>query len=107
MNLKDELKKAQVESHEKWFERWYEKQNFECTFLNSAREGFSGYEIKLEDYVSLTEETAYLNSRLRDERTVKLLREKLPDIEIKFMKTSWSNFLGIKRDTEKIVFRWE
>lgn len=107
MDFKEQLKKAQGESHDKWFERWYKKQKIEDRLLQSAKKGFSSYKIELGSHFSLPDEVAYLNRRLRDERTIIRLKEKLPGIKIEFIKIPYKNIIGVTSYTEKILFSWE
>jgi hypothetical protein len=107
MDFKEQLKKAQGESHDKWFERWYKKQKFEDRLLQSAKKGFCSYAITLEKCSPMSDEVAYLNRRLRDDRTIIRLKEELPDIKIVFLKIPHQNIFGGTSYTEKILFSWE
>ncbi|WP_368251377.1 hypothetical protein [Enterococcus sp. 2201sp1_2201st1_B8_2201SCRN_220225] len=98
-SLKEQLISKKKDSHHIWFERWYEKENLEKVLFQSASEGFSGYNLNFSD-------DDYLNRRLRDSRTVELLKEKLPSINISYKKSEWKNIINQTRHTEKIIFDW-
>lgn len=47
MSLIEKIQEIQNESFDKWFERWYEKQNLEDTIIRSAGKGYEGYRISI------------------------------------------------------------
>ena len=49
MSLIEEIQEIQNESFDKWFERWYEKQNIEDTIIQSAAKGYKGYCISIKE----------------------------------------------------------
>lgn len=81
MNLIDKLNEAKEESFDKWFERWYKKQNLEEQLIIAASQGYSNFRIRIqEDYQhssDFDENRKYLVRRLRDERTVENIKNKL------------------------------
>lgn len=97
--LKEQLISQTKDSHQVWFERWFEKENIEKELLQAASQGFFGYSIPLPN-------DEYLARRLRDSRTVELLKEKFPSIIINYKKTERKNIINQTYYTEKIVFEW-
>ncbi|MBO0438926.1 hypothetical protein [Candidatus Enterococcus ikei] len=81
MSLIDQINKVTDESFEKWFERWYKKLNLETRIIKDAQKGFTSIKIYIkkedenESYFG-TKQSYYVR-RLRDDRTVKFLKEKL------------------------------
>lgn len=71
MSLIDEIKQQDQESYDKWFERWYKKENLEKEIKQAAMEGYKGFIIDIEPKVP------YLKRRLCDDRTTKRIEEKL------------------------------
>lgn len=81
MNLIDKLNEAKEESFDKWFERWYKKQNLEEQLIIAASQGYSNFRIRIQENYQRSsdfdENRKYLVRRLRDERTVKNIENKL------------------------------
>lgn len=96
----DELREANDESYNKWFERWYQKENIPSNLKKSAQQGYSGYTIPIE----LPQEASYLNVRLRDSRTIERLKEKLPGVKVEFVEINRKDFLGLNHHKEQIRF---
>lgn len=107
MELIEELQNTNTQAFDKWFDRWFEKNDFPNIFKNAAQQGYSGFSIKLANSTPLSEQDKYLNRRLRDPRTVTKLKEKLPEISIKFTKEEKTGFFGIRYTVEELVFNWE
>lgn len=81
MTLIDQVKNAQEESYDKWFERWYKSLNLERGILDAAQQGYTGYRISIkksyESEDNWSKERTYKARRMRDSRTVEKLKEKL------------------------------
>lgn len=114
MSLVEKIQEIQNESFDKWFERWYEKQNLEDTIIQAAAEGYEGYRISIKEIWESTsnwdEEQKHLARRLRDKRTVEKIQDKLGDgIKVKYVnnKTHFT-FMGLKRheQSEYISIEW-
>lgn len=104
-NLLEMVKKQKEESYEEWFESWYVGKDFEKSLLESAKQGFNGIDIPIGN--NSTSES--LTRRLRNPRTVELLKEKLPDFEVEYVKREYRvPFMGfdVKRTEEKIIIGW-
>ncbi|QDK71474.1 hypothetical protein [Lactococcus protaetiae] len=102
MELIDEIKSSQNESHKKWFERWYKKIDLEKEIKTAANQGYTGYRIKISE-----PEDKYLKIRLQNRGTIDLLKEKLGvgfDIELK--EIYGKNFLGINVYKSYIQISW-
>ena len=114
MNLAEKLKEAKEESFEKWFERWYEEQNLEKKLMDSARQGYSGFAIRIqEDYendVNLHVKRKYRNRRLRDPRTAEKLSDELGEgikVEYKYNRREVTIFgLKSQRFNDWIEITW-
>lgn len=114
MSLVEKIQEIQNESFDKWFERWYEKQNLEDTIIQAAAEGYEGYRISIKETWESTsnwdEEQKYLARRLRDKRTVEKIQDKLGDgIKVKYVNNeTYFTFLGLKRhgQSEYISIEW-
>lgn len=72
MNLFDEIKQISNESHEVWFERYFNNLRLEEKLRVSARKGFSSFRI----YFSKAKDD-YTRRRLNDDKTVEALKERL------------------------------
>ena len=97
--LIDKVKKQREESFEKWFERWFEKSNFEKEIIESSAQGYQGYRIVISE---MSKDDAYLKRRLREEKTVQMLKEKLPGFDVEYVKETWeSQFFGMTRHNMK------
>ena len=101
MSLIEKIQEIQNESFDKWFERWYEKQNLEDTIIQSAAEG---YRISIKETWESTsnwdEEQKHLARRLRDKRTVEKIQEKLGEgLKVKYVNDdkTYDTFFGLKR----------
>ncbi|MDT2737649.1 hypothetical protein P7H00_11055 [Enterococcus pseudoavium] len=105
MSLIKEIKEASDQAFDTWFERWFEKKDFVKQFKRSARKGYSSLRCDLPNY-NLTEEDKYINRRLRDPRTVKKLKERLPGVTVEFIQQEYKNFLGRIQVEEFIIFSW-
>lgn len=90
MTLFDEVNELGNESHEKWFNRYFDKYNIEEKIKKSAMKGFSAYRIDIEK-----EPDKYLAKRLRDNRTLTLLKNRLGEgfkVEISETKSIYTIF---------------
>lgn len=102
MTLIDEIKSSQKESHEKWFERWYGKTDLENAIRISARQGYTGYRIRVSK-----QDDSYLRLRLGNKETISLLKEKLGDgFTVTLREIHGENFLGIKTYESFIQLLW-
>lgn len=72
MSLFDEVNELGDESHEKWFNRHFDKYNIEAKIKKSAMKGYTAYRINIEK-----EPDKYLAKRLGDKRTIDLLKNRL------------------------------
>ena len=81
LTLFETVNKQKKESFHKWFNRWFERMEFEEKIKKSAMKGYSSLSISISD---LSTEQAYLKRRLRDKQTVILLQKKLIDFFIEY-----------------------
>lgn len=72
MTLFDEVNELGNESHEKWFNRRFDKFNLEAKIKKSAMKGYTAYRINIKK-----EPDKYLAKRLGDKRTIALLKKRL------------------------------
>lgn len=73
MSLFDEVNELGNESHEKWFNRYFDKHNnLEAKIKKAAMQGNSAYRIDIEK-----EPDKYLAKRLSDKRTIDLIKNRL------------------------------
>ena len=72
MSLFDEVNELGNESHEKWFNRYFDKHNLEAKIKKAAMQGDGAYRINIEK-----EPDKYLAKRLRDKRTIDLIKNRL------------------------------
>lgn len=116
MSLIEKIQEIQNESFDKWFERWYEKQNLEDSIIRSASEGYVGYRISIkktwESVSNWDEEQKYLARRLRDKRTVEKIQEKLGEgIKVRYVndEKAYDTIFKIKRyeQSEYISIEWK
>lgn len=102
MTLIDEIKSSQKESHEKWFERWYKKENLENDIRILAQKGYTGFRIQVSNCSD-----KYLGLRLGNEETISLLKEKLGDgFTVTLREIHGENLLGIKTYKSFIQILW-
>lgn len=115
MSLIDQIKEIKEESYDKWFERWYRKQNLENAIIQAASEGYGGFTISIKQtYESESDwkkERKYLARRLRDSRTPINLQGKLGEgftVKYKF-EVYHGKLLGMstRRTEDWISIRWE
>lgn len=99
-SLKEQLQQKKKDSHQIWFERWYEKEHLEKKLLQSASKGFSKYAFIFQN------DDDYTNRRLRDPLTIKLLKIKIHSINIRYEKSERKDFINRTYYTEKIIFDW-
>lgn len=86
MSLIDEVKECSSESHQKWFDRFFDDLKIEKKLKQSAMKGFSGYKI------SIPRNDEYLARRLNSQKTIDLLKQRLGDgfkVEIKTLESSY------------------
>lgn len=115
MSLIEKIQEIQNESFDKWFERWYEKQNLEDTIIQSAAKGYKGYLISIketwESESNWNEKQKYLARRLRDKRTVEKIQEKLGEgLKVKYVndEKTYTTVFGLKgrEQSEYISIKW-
>lgn len=99
--LKEQLQQKQKDSHRIWFDRWYGNKHLEKELEISALQNYSGYTISISN-----ENDKYLKRRLRDPRTIEMLREKIPSINITYEKRNVTGLFGTTSTYEKILFDW-
>nr|KAF1296564.1 hypothetical protein BAU18_12115 [Enterococcus diestrammenae] len=100
-SLKEQLQQKQKDSHLIWFERWYENEHLEKELEIAALQNYSAYTISISN-----EKNEYLKRRLRDPRTIALLREKIPSIKITYKKGTVTGLFGVTSTYEEIIFDW-
>lgn len=99
--LKEKLLDKQTESHQVWFGRWYEKNHIEHDLVIAASRNYSKFSISISD-----EDDMYLQRRLRDPKTIVMLKEEMPSIKISYEKTESKDIFGRRFYEEKILFDW-
>lgn len=72
MTLFDEVQQLSLESHAKWFERYFKEYDLDHKIKVSAQKGYTGYLVD-----AMSDKNEYLQRRLCDERTLEMLRERL------------------------------
>lgn len=72
MTLFNEVKQLSLESHIKWFERYFKEYDLEHKIKVSAQKGYTGYLIN-----AMSAKSEYLQRRLCDTRTLEMLRDRL------------------------------
>ena len=78
MNLIDKLKKENIEAFEKWFERWYAKENIEKYIIQANQQGYTAIKIKIYKKPDYGQEVDnYAQLRLRNPLTTNKIAEKL------------------------------
>lgn len=115
MSLIEKIQEVQDESYQKWFERWYEKQNLENIIIQSASKGYESHRIYIkktwESVSDWDESQKYLARRLIDKRTVEKIQKKLGEgIKVKYVndEKTYDTFFGVKRceRSEYISIDW-
>lgn len=115
MSLIEKIQEIQNESFDKWFERWYKKQNLEDNIIRSVSKGYEGYRIYIkktwESVSNWDEEQKYLARRLRDKRTVEKIQEKLGEgIKVRYVddEKTYTTVFGLKgrEQSEYISIKW-
>ncbi|MGT2744851.1 hypothetical protein ACVRW4_05860 [Streptococcus phocae subsp. phocae] len=97
MSLIDEVKKCESESHEKWFDRFFDDLKIEEKIKQSAMKGYSGYKI------SISKNDEYLARRLNSQKTIDLLKQRLGDgfkVEISILESDLI-FFGKRRELSR------
>lgn len=103
-----ELNEIKNESYDKWFERWYEKENLPKKLEQVAMKGYTAISYTVADPY-----TDYEQRRLRDIRFINSLEDKLEGFKIyrEEPRKKDLGFLGRKIGTVwtelKIVISWE
>lgn len=90
MTLFDEVKELGDESHEKWFNRHFDKYNIEAKIKKSAMKGYNAYRINISK-----ENDKYIARRLGDKRTLELLKIRLGEgfkVKISETKSTYTIF---------------
>lgn len=72
-----ELIEVNKESYDKWFERWYEKENLPAKLKQSAMQGYEAF-----SYTIGSSFTSYTYRRMDDERFIEKLKEKLDGFNV-------------------------
>lgn len=112
MELIKKLKKENDDAYEKWFERWYEKENLENAIIKANQEGYKGCSIKIynsnDKSVGVDE---YTQRRLRDPKLITLLKIKLgAGLRISHEENKSSiPFFGteLHSSEENLLIRWD
>lgn len=99
--LKEKLLSKSIESHQVWFGRWYEKNHIEHDLMIAASRNYSKFSISISD-----EADVYLKRRLKDPKTIVMLKEEMPSIKISYEKTESKDIFGRRFYDEKILFDW-
>lgn len=116
MSLIDQVKNAQEESFDKWFDRWYKKMNLESKIVSSAQQGYTGYSLMIKcDYENennWNKDKDYTARRTRDSRTVEKLKEKLGEgFKVRYVSDTKTGYIFGRIPTTKtedyISIRWE
>ena len=103
MSLIEEIKSINEESHEKWFERWYEKCDLVNKIKKSAMKGYVGYMIPVSEV-----EDKYTRIRRGSPKTIKLLKNKLGDgFEVYLEEKKGKNIFGFDTYKSYIQIYWE
>lgn len=90
MTLFDEVQELGNESHEKWFNRYFDKYNIEAKIKKSAMRGYNAYRIDIEKNPD-----KYLAKRLGDKRTIDMLKNRLGEgfkVKISETKSTYTIF---------------
>lgn len=99
--LSEKLKSAGRESHRKWFDRWFLKNNVEKRMMESASKGYQSSTIRVDN------QEEYLKNRLSDKRTIEKLKERLGQgIDITFKEEHSKNLLGWPVYKSYILIKW-
>lgn len=99
--LKEKLLSKSIESHQVWFDRWYEKNHIEHDLMIAASRNYSKFSISISN-----EDDVYLKRRLKDPKTIVMLKEEMPSIKISYEKTESKDIFGRRFYDEKILFDW-
>jgi hypothetical protein len=108
MNV-DELRKIGTESYDKWFERWYEKENLEEKLKQSAMKGYSSYSYNPKS----KHRTEYENRRMSDKRFVEKLEGKLDGFRVyrqepkKYELNLLGKNLGTRWTDPEVIISWK
>ena len=106
MKLIDEVKSLNISEHEKWFNRWYEKEEIEKIILRASRKGFTGVTLLVSD---LGDE--YTKARLNNPLTIELLKLKLDGFDVYYRDTSGDKMLFNQKigtwSKRVIAIEWE
>lgn len=103
MSLIEEIKSINKESHEKWFERWYEKYDLVNKIKKSAMKGYVGYMIPVSEV-----EDKYTRIRRGSPKTIKLLKNKLGDgFEVYLEEKKGKNIFGFDTYKSYIQIYWK
>lgn len=102
MGLIEEIQEIQKESHEKWFERWYEKYDLVNKIKKSAMQGYVGYRISVS-----TAGDEYSRIRRENPKTVELLKKKLgKGFEVYLKEEHGKNIFGYATYKSYILISW-
>lgn len=101
MGLKEELQEVNDKSFNTWFDRWWDSYDLEKKMRVSASKGKTGR------IISCDKGDDYTKCRLRDDRTVIRIKEKLEDVEVKRVIGRRNRLLGVPIETNFISITWD
>lgn len=116
VSLIDQVKSAQEESFDKWFDRWYKNLNLESKIVQSAQQGYTGYRLSIKKrYDSESDwdkEVKYTARRMRDKRIVENIKKQLGEgFDVGYVYDSKEGMLfgriPTTRTEDYISIRWE
>lgn len=102
-----ELNRIKEESYDKWFERWYKKQDVANYIKVAAMKGYSSYSYNISDI-----EDNYLRRRMRNQRFIEKLKEKLGGFDVyrvepkKIERNLMGHNLNLGWTPLKVVISW-
>ncbi|MDB0581367.1 hypothetical protein [Salinicoccus roseus] len=77
MSLIEKVKRADEESYEKWFERWFKKEDLESKIIKSAKEGYTGFSFEVSGRPHDSDRVMYEKRRMQNSRFKTFLEERL------------------------------
>ncbi|WP_285141433.1 hypothetical protein [Lactococcus petauri] len=102
MSLIEEIQEIQNESHEKWFDRWYEKYGLVNKIKKSAMQGYVGYRISVS---AVGDE--YSRIRRKNPKTIELLKKELgKGFEVCLKEEYEKNVFGYPTYKSYILISW-
>lgn len=103
----EELKKESQIAYDKWFERWYANEKIESELKQAAMQGYTAYGIVIRAHYD-----DYLKRRMKDDRFVEKLRDKLSEFTVykkeprRYERTLLGRHLGYGWTETEIVISW-